>query len=76
MSNRQNMVDVYRAKGELEAQVIKGLLESHGVRCLLRSHAASSVHTFAVDGMGEVRVMVMESMADKARALIKTDKPA
>jgi hypothetical protein len=69
------MIDVYRAKGELEAQVIKGLLESHGVRCLLRSHAASSVHTFAVDGMGEVRVMVLEDMADKARALIKTDKP-
>jgi hypothetical protein len=70
------MIDVYRAKGELEAQVIKGLLESHGIRCLLRSHAASSVHTFAVDGMGEVRVMVLEDMADKARALIKVDKPA
>ena len=48
------LVDVYRASGELEAQVIKGLLESNGIRCILRSDAASSVHAFTVDGMGEV----------------------
>ena len=65
------MVEVYRAAGELEAQVIKGLLESYRIPCLLKSNAARSVHAFAVDGMGEVRVMVWESMADKAKGLIK-----
>jgi len=64
------MVVVYRAVGEMEAQVIQGLLESHEIPCLLKSNAAPSVHAFAVDGMGEVRVMVWESMADKARRLI------
>lgn len=57
--------------GEAEAQLIQGLLESYGIPCLLRSNAARSVHAFAVDGMGEVRVMVWEQTADKARALLK-----
>jgi hypothetical protein len=68
------MIRVYTAKGELEAQVIKGLLESYGIACLLQSHAASSVHTFAIDGMGEVRVMVSEKAADEARRLIEANE--
>ncbi len=64
------MIEVYKAKGELEAQVIKGLLESYGIPCLLQSHAASSVHSFVFDGMGEVRVLVSEKVADEARKLI------
>jgi len=67
------MVEVYKAKGELEAQVIKGMLESYGIPCLLQSHAASSVHSFAVDGMGEVRILVSEKAADEARRLIGTN---
>ncbi|MBA7703069.1 hypothetical protein ES703_111851 [subsurface metagenome] len=71
MSVNEKMVEVYRAVGELEAQVIQSLLESYGIPSLLKSNAARSVHAFAVDGMGEVRVMVWERVADKARVLIK-----
>jgi hypothetical protein len=74
LSNKQKMVEVYKATNEMEAQVIKGLLESYNIPCLLRSHAAPSVHMFAVDGMGEVRVMVLDAMAAEARKLIKGDK--
>jgi len=70
------MVEVYRAVGEMEAQVIKGLLESYGIPCLLKSVAAPSVHTFAVDGMGEVRIMVWESIAGKAKSLIRGEDDA
>ena len=66
----EQLVEVYRARGEAEAQVIKGLLESYDIPCVLQSNAAPSVHMFTVDGMGEVRVMVRESMADEARELI------
>jgi hypothetical protein len=64
------MVEVYRASGDMQAQVIKGLLESYGVPCLLRSDAAHSVHVLTVDGMGEVKIMVWESMSEKAKRLI------
>ncbi len=70
MSNQEDLIEVYRATGELEAQVIKSLLESYEIPCLLKSHAAGSVHTFAVDGMGEVRIMVLKSQAEEAEKLI------
>ena len=73
MRNKEKMVEVYKAPNEMEAQVIKGLLESYGIPCLLKSHAAPSVHLFTVDGMGEVKIMVLESMAGDARNLILSD---
>ncbi len=71
MSNTERLVEVYRARGEAEANIIKGLLESYGIPCLLKSLAAPSVHVFAIDGMGEVRIMVNESTADEARELVR-----
>ncbi len=70
MSQQRPLVEVYRATGEMEALVIKGLLESNGIPCFLKSNAAPSVHVLTVDGLGEVAVMVSESMAEKAKELI------
>ena len=67
------MVEIYKAPNEMEAKVIKSLLESYDIPCFLKSHAAPSVHLFTVDGMGEVKVMVLESMADEAKSLIKSE---
>lgn len=66
----EKLVDVYTASGETEAHIIKGKLESNGIPCILKSDAASSVHTFTVNGMGEVKVAVFESQADEARELL------
>jgi hypothetical protein len=57
----------------MEAKVIKSLLESYDIPCFLKSNAAPSVHLFTVDGMGEVKVMVLESMAEEAKSLIKSE---
>jgi len=73
LSKKEKLVEVYKATSEMEAQVIKSLLESYDIPCFLRSHAAPSVHMFTVDGMGEVKVMVLDSMADSARELIESD---
>ena len=70
MSKHEKIVEVYRAAGDAEAQIIKGVLESNGIPCLLKSHAAPSVHVFAIDGLGEVKVMVRESRAEEAKRLI------
>jgi hypothetical protein len=64
------MVEVYKAHNDMEAQVIKSLLESYDISCFLKSNAAPSVHLFTIDGMAEVKIMVLESLADKARELI------
>ena len=67
------MVEVYHARNDMEAQVIKGLLESYDIPCFLKSNAAPSVHIFTMDGMSEVKIMVLESLADKAKKLIMSD---
>lgn len=66
----EQLIEVYRAKGEMEALVIKSLLENCHIPCLLRSHASPSVHVFTMDGMGEVRVMVSKEQSVKAMELI------
>ena len=76
MSKNEKMVEVYHARTEMEAQVIRSLLESYDIPCLLKSNAAPSVHMFTMDGMAEVRVMVLASMADSARELIVGDNHA
>jgi len=73
LSKSEKLVEVYKANSEMEAQVIKSLLESYDIPCFLKSNAAPSVHVFTIDGMGEVKIMVLESMADSARELIKGD---
>ncbi len=70
MSSEETLVAVYRASGDMQAQIVKGRLESSGIPCLLKSQAAPSVHAFAIDGMGEVFVMVTESAAEEARKLV------
>lgn len=70
MSKGEKLVEVYRSSNEMEAQVVKSLLDSFGIPSLLKSNAVASVHMFTVDGMGEVRVMVLDTMAEQARELL------
>jgi hypothetical protein len=75
LKNRESLVEVYHARNQMEAQVIKGLLESFNIPCILKSNAAPSVHVLTVDGMSEVHVMVLESLAGQARELINQKEP-
>ncbi len=73
MSKSEKLVEVYKARTEMEAQVIKGLLESFDIPCVLRSNAAPSVHMFTMNGMAEVKVMVLDSRVDEAKNLIVSE---
>lgn len=59
---------VYAASGQLEAHVIKGKLESEGIPALLQYE--SQIWGVTVDGLGEVRIMVPEHLAERAREII------
>ncbi len=59
---------VHTAHGQLQAHVIKGKLESEGIPVLLQYE--SQVFAVTVDGLGEVRIMVPEHLADRAREII------
>ena len=75
MKSKEELVEVYKARTPMEAQVIKSLLDSFNIPSVLMSNAATSVHLLTVDGMSEVRVMVLESMAEQAKELILKEPP-
>jgi len=70
MSEEAQLVTVCVAR-ELEAHVIKGRLESEGIPVLLSYESAGLVYGITVDGIGEVRVMVPESMETEARMILE-----
>lgn len=70
--NRPGLTTVYTAYGQLEAQVIKTKLESAGIPVLLDYESAGVVLGITVDGLGEVRVMVPETLAQEAEELLRT----
>ncbi len=64
------LVEIYQAAGDKEAFVIKSLLESEGIICSLSSDIPHTVMPFNIDGLGAVRITVVESDADRARQII------
>jgi hypothetical protein len=68
--SKPGLVAVHTASGLLPAQVIKSKLESAGIPALLDYESAGVVLGITVDGLGEVRVMVPEGLAEEAQALL------
>jgi hypothetical protein len=61
--------------GPAEAEVIKSFLQSHGIESILRGLVVQSVHPFSADGLGEIKIFVLEKDYELARKLLaETDK--
>ncbi len=63
------LVVVYRAAGELEAQVVKGRLTSEGIPAIFQNEALGTLG-FTLDGLGEFRILVPEEWEREARAVL------
>lgn len=72
--DKPGLVTVHTAFGMLPAQVIKTKLESAGIPALLDYESAGVVLGITVDGLGEVRVMVPENLAEEAQALLAEEE--
>lgn len=70
----QKLVVVYKAAGELEAQVIRSKLTSSGIPAILQNEALGTMG-FTVDGLGEFRVLVSEGWEKEARSVL-SDGPS
>ncbi len=75
MSEGAQLVTVSVAS-QLEAQIIKGRLETEGIPVLLSYESAGLVYGITVDGIGEVKVMVPESLEKEARAILEVNDKA
>jgi hypothetical protein len=70
-----DLVEVHKAWGSAEAEVIKSMLESYGISCLMRGKVLQSVLPFTADGMGEIKILVSKKDMTRAKNLIGQKNP-
>ncbi len=64
------VVIVHICHNDIEADQIRELLYQEGIECQVASDVPHTVFPFTMDGLGEVRISVMEKEADRAQKLI------
>jgi hypothetical protein len=65
------LVEVFKAQGEMEAQVIRSVLESDGIESMLSGESLRLTHGLTVDGLAEVRILVREDDETRSREVIR-----
>jgi len=71
-----DLVEVHKAFGPAEAEVIRTMLESYGIPCIFRGKVLQSVLPFSADGMGEIKVLVPKKDLARAKKLVEQkEKP-
>jgi hypothetical protein len=70
---RPGLITVHTTQGLLQAELIKSKLESAGIPALLDYESAGPVLGLTVNGIGEVRVMVPEALAEDAQAVLAVE---
>jgi len=64
--------EVLAAQGPVEAEVIKSFLENNGISCIFRGQVVQSVHPFSADGLGRIKILVLEKDYALAKELLKS----
>ena len=63
------LVVVYKASGEMQAQIVKGRLTSEGIPAIFQNEALGTLG-FTVDGLGEFRILVPADREKDALAIL------
>ena len=63
-------VVIHTVQGSMEAEIVQNCLRSCGIESTTQGLAVQSVHPFTVDGMGKIKILVMENDAETARQII------
>lgn len=72
--NDSELKEVRKVYGPVEADVIKSFLEGQGITCILRGRMVQSVMPYTVNGLAEIRVLVMEKDFETATLLLDSAK--
>lgn len=65
-----DLISVYKASGQLEAQMIKAFLESNAIQVVLNQESIGRTLGLSAGYLGEVEVLVPETQVEKASELI------
>ena len=64
------LVEVYKAQGETQAQLIRSVLEGDGIESMLSGESVRLTHGITVDGLAEVKILVRKEDEARAREVI------
>jgi hypothetical protein len=64
------LIEVYTAHGEMDAQIIRSVLEGDGIDSMLSGEALRLTHGLTVDGLAEVKILVRKEDEERAREVI------
>ncbi len=67
---QRGVVLLMRTWNDTEAEMVRQILAGHGIPCQVVSDVPHTVWPIAVDGLGEVRILVKASREAEARNLI------
>jgi hypothetical protein len=70
------LVEVYRAHGEVDAQMIRSILQANDVECMLSGESVRLTHAIMIDGLAEVKILVRDTDAARARDAIAASEHA
>ena len=76
MSQNNELVEIYLANGESEAEIIKGLLESNDIPCFLKFAGMTSASIFGGNIFAQISIWVREQDVDTAQELLKGEDNA
>ncbi len=71
MAEAPDFILIHTAQGEPEAVIIKSHLESEGIPVLLKYESAGRIFGLTMDGLGEVKVLVPQELAEEAKLIIQ-----
>ena len=65
-----DLVEIWQASGETNAQIIRSLLESYGIESLIEGESLRLTHGFTINQLGLARILVRVEDAERARELL------
>jgi hypothetical protein len=74
LPEKTELITVYIANGQPEAEIVRGRLENEGIPAMLRYESAGVVYGLTINGLGQVEVQVPSSLAQHARDILANEE--
>lgn len=65
-----NLISVYKAAGQLEAEMIKAFLEAQDIPVVLNQESVGKTMGLSAGRLGEVHILVSDSQAAEAKDIL------
>ena len=65
-----NLIRIYKAAGQLEAEMLKAFLESQDIPVTLNQESIGRTYGLSAGRLGEVHILVPDTYEDEARQIL------